>query len=522
MSTSRAIKPKRDDTVLSNWQSVPERAPSVEREDAPTVARIIAMVGLFFFVLGILAMTAPLWRLGAAAVITPQWGLFFATLGISLILYHTFVERDFQFRRLYGFLGLGLVVIGGVALRALAFRANFTDVFMLYGVQALAVGLVILVAVVRNETDVSFRTLILNTIGVVGALMVGFAAMNGLRSGEYLAGEGVVLLILGLLYGCTYIGQQDAANEERAYYAGLAIGGLGLLGIAATVIRCTMGSTSFFVPGGLIISGMSIVYLTVAVGMCVDWPIFILTRRDLVAYFYSPVGYLVFIGLAFVGGFMFMLFADNMIEQDPRRPVFEPIVGRYIFSIIPVIVQMFVVPVVTMRLLSEEKRSGTLEVLMTAPVSELSVVLGKFLACWIFYMLTWLPWWMYLVSLRYFGKESFDYLPVLAFTLALGAISAGLLSMGLFFSSLTSNQIIAAVLTFVGVMMHLVIYFIANSDWLRNYPTLTETLNYVNFFDLWQNSLGGTISPRLLMFHLSVTVFFLFATVKMLESRKWK
>jgi ABC-2 type transport system permease protein len=515
MSTSRAIKPKRDDTQLSNWQSMPERAPSVEREDTPTVARIIAMVGLFLVVLGCLALFAPLYRTPAA--ISPDWGFFFASIGLCLILYHAFVERDLQFRRLYGFLGLALVV-GGAALRAMAFRAGYEAWFMIYGVPAMTIGLIILVAVVRNETELQFRTLVLNVIGVVGALMVGFAAMYGLRSPEYLAGEGVVLLMLGLLFGCTYIGQQEI-DSDRAHYAGLAIGALGVLGILATIIRITMFQTTFFIPGGLILSGMSIVYIVVSLGICTDWPVIILARRDLAAYFYSPVGYLVFIGLTFVGGFIFYLFTDSIIEE---RQVLEPIVGRYIFSIIPVIVQMFIVPVLTMRLLSEEKRSGTLEVLMTAPVSELSVVIGKFLACWIFYMLTWLPWWLYLVSLRYFGKESFDYLPVLSFMLALGVISGGLLSMGLFFSSLTANQIIAAVLSFVGVMMHLVIYFVGHSAALRNMPTMVEVLNYVNFFDLWQTALEGMISPRYLVFHLSVTIFFLFATVKVLESRKWK
>ena len=84
---------------------------------------------------------------------------------------------------------------------------------------------------------------------------------------------------------------------------------------------------------------------------------------------------------------------------------------------------MFFVPALTMRLLSEEKRSGTLEVLMTAPVNEISVVLGKFFAAWIFYMLLWLPVWLFLISLRYFGGEEFDYRPVLSFTVAMGAIT---------------------------------------------------------------------------------------------------
>src|ERR1700736_2676669 len=96
MATSRAIKkPKRDDTQLSNWQPMPERAPSVERADKPTAARIGAMVGLLLSVLGALAMYAPVWQRSAA--ISPGTGFFFFSIGISLLLYHAFVEHDLQF-----------------------------------------------------------------------------------------------------------------------------------------------------------------------------------------------------------------------------------------------------------------------------------------------------------------------------------------------------------------------------------------------------------------------------------------
>ena len=532
MSTSRAIKPKRDDTQLSNWQPMPERAPSVERADQPTIARIIAMVGLFLLVLGALALTAPLYR--ASAAISPDWGFFFASIGICLIFYHTFIERDQQFRRLYSFVGLALVV-GGLAVKAIAFRGGYEIWFMLGGIPAMMIGLVFLIAVIRNESDASFRNLVLNVIGIEAVLMIGMAMVFGLRSTDYLAGEGVVLLILGLLFACTYIGQQDAGSD-RSYNAGLALGIVGVFGIVATIVRVMLSQTSFFLPGGLVLSGMSIVYIAISVGICTDWPVILIARRDLAAYFYSPVGYFVFIGLTIMGGFIFFQFTETLIrilsqadqavrpgQRPPSPEIPEPIVFSYVFSILPVIAQMFIVPVVTMRLLSEEKRSGTLEVLMTAPISDVSVVVGKLLACWIFYMLTWVPWWLYLVSLRYYGNQSFDYLPVLSFVLALSTIAGGLLSMGLFFSSLTSNQIIAAVLAFVGVMLHLVMYFLViYGQFLSRYPAVTETLRFVNFFHLWESSLEGMISPRHLMFHLSVTIFFLFATVKILESRKWK
>src|SRR5581483_12218117 len=101
----------------------------------------------------------------------------------------------------------------------------------------------------------------------------------------------------------------------------------------------------------------------------------------------------------------------------------EPIVLYYIRSLIPVFVMMFVVPIITMRLFAEESRTGSLEVLLTAPVNEVSVVVGKFLAAWFFFMLLWVPWWLFMVSLHYVGGE-FDYYPVLSFTLALAASSA--------------------------------------------------------------------------------------------------
>jgi ABC-type transport system involved in multi-copper enzyme maturation permease subunit len=516
MATSRAIKkPKRDDTQLSNWQPMPERAPSVEVSDRPTVARIVAMIGLFLTVLGTLAMFAPMWQRTAA--ISPDWGFRFATIGVCLILYHTFVDRDLQFRRLYGFLGLALM-IGGVVLRLMAFRTGFAAWFPLYGFPALTIGLIFAVAVLRNETDLSFRNLLLNCLGIEGGLMIAFSALMGMRDANFLPGEGTVLLLLGLAYVGAYIGQQEAGSD-RAYYAALAIGGIGLLGLLAGLFW-SFWQSSFLVPRGLILIGMSIVYLAVSIGICCDWPVVVIARRDLAGYFYSPIGYLVVGGLILVSGFMFLYFVENLVNPL-AGPVFEPIIDTYIHWLLAFIVQMFILPVLTMRLLSEERRTGTLEVLMTAPVNETTVVLGKFLASWTFYMLTWLPWWLNLVSLRYIGGETFDYLPAISFMAAVAVIGAGLLSMGLFFSSITSNQIIAAVLTFVGMMMHLV-FWLLKFFWTSSGDAIQEALRAINFIDLWQSSMAGIVSPRYLMFHASVAIFFLFATVKVLESRKWK
>ena len=377
---------------------------------------------------------------------------------------------------------------------------------------------------IRNETESGFRSLLLYCIGGVAGLLIAFCLGNSLGrvawASDFLSGQGAVLFLVGLLYASAFIGLQDS-DTERGYHASLGLGAVGIVGLAIGLVRSFWPESTFLVPAGLVLIGMSLLYIAVALAICVDWPIIVLTRRDLAAYFYSPVAYLVLIGQLLFGWLMFFLFVQKIVERGTQGVMFEPIIGHYIFDIFPVIVQMFVVPALTMRLLSEEKRTGTLEVMLTAPVNEISVVLGKFLACWIFYMLLWMPWWLFLVSLRYMGNEEFDYRPVLSFMVAMGATSAGFLAMGLFFSSLTSNQIIAAVFTFVGMMAHLAFYIVKFLPFVRQGSAVSETLTFINFLDFWMTSLDGILAPRYLIFHLSVAAFFLFATIKVLESRKW-
>jgi ABC-2 type transport system permease protein len=199
----------------------------------------------------------------------------------------------------------------------------------------------------------------------------------------------------------------------------------------------------------------------------------------------------------------------------------EPVVHWYLARTgLPAIIQLVIVPVVTMRLLSEENRSGTLEMLLSAPVNETSVVLAKFVAVLIFWLVTWAPYFLYLVALRVVGGEEFDYRPLLSFGLALLACGSGFMAMGLFCSALTKNQIIAAVLTFVGMMIHLT--FLLLQGLFARGSVWSDIFSYASFFELWQNTLNGNFAPRFLMFHVSAAVFFLFLSVKTLEARKWK
>ena len=167
--------------------------------------------------------------------------------------------------------------------------------------------------------------------------------------------------------------------------AGLALGGVGLIAFAGGLIRAFLPESTFLVPSGLILMGIGTIYLAACAGVCLDWPIAVLTRRELASNFYSPIGYLLLVGMVLLGWYMFSQFmftiflASGGDPRMPAQPLPEPIIGQYVFELFLVIVQMFIVPALTMRLLAEEQRTGTLEVLLTAPVTETTVVLSKFL-----------------------------------------------------------------------------------------------------------------------------------------------
>src|SRR5581483_6485794 len=198
---------------------------------------------------------------------------------------------------------------------------------------------------------------------------------------------------------------------------------------------------SYFVPTGLLLAGLGLLYLLVAIGFTSDNRVVVVTRRELASMFFSPIAYIVLVGSTCIGWVILYTFVTSVLlaARGPfvdARPVPEPILAYYVFNFWGVIAVILIVPVLTMRSFAEEKRVGTMEVLLTAPVSETMIVAGKFFACLIFYFLAVLPWGLYLISLRVEGGQPFEYRPIITFFIALMASGAGLLSMGLFFSSL--------------------------------------------------------------------------------------
>jgi len=242
-----------------------------------------------------------------------------------------------------------------------------------------------------------------------------------------------------------------------------------------------------------------------------------LTRREIGSFFVSPIGYIVLLGMALAAWVGYAFFLTRLEES---RTMTEPIVQQYFFAVLmSIFAILFFVPALTMRLFAEEMRTGSLEVLLTAPVTEAAIVLSKFAAVWVFFMISWLPFGLYLVALRIEVDAPFDYRPLLSFYLALAASGAGFLAMGLFFSSLTRNQVVAAVLTFVCMLLLLLTVATDRIPFLGT--TAKVMMRRLSYYDLWEQSLAGQLLIRDVFLWVSLAVFWLFLTVKSLEIRKW-
>jgi ABC-type transport system involved in multi-copper enzyme maturation permease subunit len=486
------------------------------RADVPTFARWVGGLGLAFVFFGSAILSFN--TFGPPRWLGPTAGQFFVIIGLTCLLYHAVRDGDQQIRRAYGGFGLIFAVMG-VVVSLLPAQGFVGGLFLPWGFICLVLSLVFLLAYSRHEDDPLWEKVTVYTVGGIGAAAALTGLMGGSIAVNFLVPYGLVLALIGLFYLWATISLRGAPEELR-HRIGVALGVLGAVVALVALVRCLIPGAHYLVPAGLLLMGLGALYVVIAVGLVSERQFIVLTRRELAAYFYSPIAYIVLFGITMVGWVMYAYFLlglfSDVIGAGGARP--EPIVREYIVSLVPVMCVIFVVPVLTMRLLSEERRTGTYEVLLTAPLGEVNVVLSKFFAALIYYLLLWIPWGLFLIELRVDGGKPFDYLPLVSFYGALVCSGAAFVAMGLFFSSLTRNQIIAAVMTFMG-MMCLLIFFLLQQ--LNVGPTLAALFKQFSFIDLWITSLGGKLYVRDVVLQLSIAVFWLYLTVKVLEARKW-
>jgi len=231
------------------------------------------------------------------------------------------------------------------------------------------------------------------------------------------------------------------------------------------------------------------------------YPIF---KRELKAYFNSPIAYIVITVFLLITGWFFSA-SLFLVNQATLRGA---------FNIIPLVL-VFFVPAITMRLISEEKKSGTIELLVTMPVKDLEIILGKFLAALVLLTIAILLTLTYAIAVSVLGDLEGG--PVVGGYLGLVLMGAAYLSVGIFASSLAENQIVAFIVGFVIIfalyMIDQVLLFIPAG--------LVSFFEYLSIDYHFANISRGVIDTRDLIYYLSVIFFSLLLATRSLESRKW-
>jgi gliding motility-associated transport system permease protein len=234
--------------------------------------------------------------------------------------------------------------------------------------------------------------------------------------------------------------------------------------------------------------------------------------REWRAYFFSPLAYVILAAFLLMNGLIFSaIIAFLNAPGAPKGQALPFLFTNTYFWIF----NLFVVPIITMRLFAEERKTGTFETLVTSPVSDTTVVLGKFTGALGFFLTLWAPTLVYVWILR--SQTPIDLGPVAAGYLAITMIGAYFLSIGTFASTLTKNQIIAAILAFA---MLIPVFSAGLLETLSNDPSKSETLGYFNLWDHMEEFARGVVDTRRVVYYLSATAFFLFLTTISLSAKR--
>jgi ABC-2 type transport system permease protein len=232
--------------------------------------------------------------------------------------------------------------------------------------------------------------------------------------------------------------------------------------------------------------------------------------KELRTYFTSWLAYAVLAGWVFIAGYGFVmaLYATATAGSFYLDPIYRNFV----------VMLMFIAPLLTMRLIAEERREGTIEMLFTSPLTEWQVTLGKFFGAFLFIaIMALLTLHIPFFSMRY---GSVDAGPMWGGYIALLCLGAAAAAFGLFCSSLTESQVVAGFLTFGGLLVSWMLY------WLKvNVPAPSAAIEFLaqlSIYGHFERMLQGAIDTKDLVFFVSVVALCLFATVRVLESRKWR
>jgi len=248
-----------------------------------------------------------------------------------------------------------------------------------------------------------------------------------------------------------------------------------------------------------------------------------IAQKELKSYFASPIAYIVIGVFALLFGYFYITILAYFVRQSmtmgqfggaPSMNVNQQMIRPLIQNFL--ILLLFMLPAITMRTYSEEKRSGTIELLLTSPITDFQIVLGKFFGALALYSIMIGVSLIHILLLFVYGKP--EWKPIATAYLGLVLMGGCFISVGVFISTLTKNQVVSYMLTFA------VFLFLWIINWIGSFagPTIDSLTQYLSIVDHFDDFGKGVIDTTHLIYYLSVITFGLFLTAKSVDSERWR
>ena len=249
-----------------------------------------------------------------------------------------------------------------------------------------------------------------------------------------------------------------------------------------------------------------------------------IAQKELRSYFASPIGYIVVGLFALLYGYFYVTMLSYFVRQSMQMGQFGGGQGavnvnqgmiRPLLQNVTILI-LFIMPTVTMRAYAEEKRSGTIELLLTSPLTDFEIIMGKFLGAMALWATMLGVTVIHILLLFAYGRP--EWKPLVTAYLGLLLMGGCFISVGLLISSLTKNQIIAGVTTFTVFLLLWII------NWIGSFsgPTVNAVTQYLSIVDQYDDFAKGVIDTSHLIYYLSFISFGLFLTAKSVDSERWR
>ena len=244
------------------------------------------------------------------------------------------------------------------------------------------------------------------------------------------------------------------------------------------------------------------------------WPIY---KRELFAFFVTPLAWVLIVVFLVVQGMHFFLLVDHFSTQTEVSSDQSPLQAFFGNTVLLYLILFLLIPPMTMRLFAEERRAGTIETLMTAPVSATAVVLAKYAAVLTTYVAMWAPTVLYLVILKRTGE--LDWKVAASCYVGTFFVGAGYLALGLLTSALTKSQFLALVFT---ALLVLGLFILGVGEFLtRDGTTLHAVCAHVSIWTHMNDFANGVVDSRRVVFYGTLVVLPLFAATRVVDSWRW-